>query len=126
MGYLALKHSHMLFVGLSVLFFSLRLFWHFKGSNLLQAKLVKILPHVVDTFLLLTAFALMLTTSQYPFELPWLTEKLFSVISYIAFGILTFKIAKNIPQRIIFSLLTYASLAITVHLAISKQALILS
>ncbi len=72
--YMALKHSHMLFIALSVSFLAVRFLLSLRAPALLQKKFFKITPHVVDTFLLLTAIGLMLTIQQYPFQTPWLTE----------------------------------------------------
>lgn len=55
MNYLLIKHLHMTAAGLSILFFVVRAFWSVQGSTLLQNRLVKTLPHVIDTVLLLAA-----------------------------------------------------------------------
>jgi len=89
--YMALKHSHLLFVAISLSLLMLRFGLALRGSNLLQHKFLKIAPHVVDTLLLLSAVGLMLTIGQYPFVTPWLTEKLIGVLAYIALGVMAFK-----------------------------------
>ena len=104
--YAAFKHSHMLLAMISFLLFLIRATWAFQGSNLLQKKVVKILPHVIDTFLLLTAIGLMIQLSQYPFIHGWVTGKLLGLIAYIGFGMMVIKRAKNNQQRGIFFVLT--------------------
>lgn len=89
--YLALKHSHMLLVVLSVSFFVVRFLLAWFDSALMQKKLFKVAPHILDTLLLLSAAGLMLTISQYPFVNLWLTEKLLAVVAYIALGVMAFK-----------------------------------
>lgn len=89
--YMALKHSHMLFIALSVSFLAVRFLLSLRAPALLQKKFFKIVPHVVDTFLLLTAIGLMLTIQQYPFQTPWLTEKLFGLFAYIGLAMMALK-----------------------------------
>ena len=57
--YAAFKHIHLLTVAISLGFFVLRGVWMLSGSALLQKKWVKILPHIVDTLLLVSAIGLM-------------------------------------------------------------------
>ena len=47
---------------------------------------LRVVPHVVDTLLLLSAIALMLATAQYPLVMHWLTAKLILVFVYIGLG----------------------------------------
>lgn len=107
--YAAFKHSHLLLVLISFLFFLVRSTWAFQGSSLLQKKIVKILPHIIDTFLLLSAIGLMVQLGQYPFVTGWVTGKLFGLIAYIIFGTFVIKRAKNQQQRGIFFALAVAS-----------------
>lgn len=89
--YMALKHSHMLFIALSVSFLAVRFLLSLKAPALLQKKFFKIAPHVVDTFLLLTAIGLMVIIQQYPFQAPWLTEKVFGLFAYIGLAVMALK-----------------------------------
>jgi uncharacterized membrane protein SirB2 len=88
---MALKHSHMLFIALSVSFLAVRFLLSLKAPALLQKKFFKIAPHVVDTFLLLTAIGLMVIIQQYPFQAPWLTEKVFGLFAYIGLAVMALK-----------------------------------
>ena len=47
-----------------------------QGSPRLQAKPVKILPHVIDTVLLASAIALAIMASLNPLEHGWLSAKI--------------------------------------------------
>lgn len=89
--YLALKHSHLFLVLLSVGFFVVRFVLAWFNSPFMQKKLVKIAPHIIDTLLLGSAVGLMFTISQYPFVNLWLTEKLVAVVAYILLGVMAFK-----------------------------------
>lgn len=123
--YLVLKNTHMLLAMISFTFFLIRATWAFQGSTLLQTKAVKILPHVIDTFLLLTAITLMLTISQYPFINSWLTGKIIGLITYIIFASIVIKYAKNNLQRSLFLGLAIMSFTYIFMTARSHNALFL-
>ena len=91
MDYSALKHSHVGLAYLSILFFIVR-FAMFRMSPALKAnKLFKILPHVIDTLLLVFAILLCIEISQYPLTDHWLTAKVAGLIAYIGFGTVAIK-----------------------------------
>lgn len=89
--YMAVKHLHLLLVLLSVSFFVIRFVLSIKGSALLQRKLVKVLPHVIDTFLLVSAAVLVWLLQINPLEQLWLAEKIIAVVAYILLGVYAFK-----------------------------------
>ena len=62
---------------------------------MLQQRWVKIVPHVVDTLLLVSALTLVFGSDQYPFEQPWLTAKVLALIVYIALGTIELKGGQN-------------------------------
>ncbi len=117
--YLGLKHLHMTLAIISILGFVLRGIWLFSNSQLLAKKPVKILPHIIDTFLLASGITLMVMSSQYPAIFNWVTLKFVFIVAYIAFGIFTFKAqAKN--KQALFFLLAIGSVMAVLHLAFSK------
>lgn len=95
--YAAFKHLHMVTIVLSVLLFVVRYCLMMANSTLIEKKFLKITPHVVDTFLLLTGVVLIFITGFMPFteEASWLTQKLSCVLAYIALGVFTLKYGKN-------------------------------
>lgn len=121
--YMAFKHTHMLCAVLSLLLFVSRGALAFTGSALLQNKAVKILPHVIDTVLLLSAIALVITTQQYPFASLWVTAKLIGLVAYIVLGVFTLKKARNNTQRAVFFGLSLASFVYIFMVARTKDAL---
>lgn len=58
--YEAMKHLHLLAIALSVLLLTLRYILLMANSSLLQKKVLKVTPHVVDTILVATGVALIL------------------------------------------------------------------
>ncbi|PYE35372.1 putative membrane protein SirB2 [Idiomarina fontislapidosi] len=89
--YIAFKHLHVLFVVLSVALFMLRFFWAVKSPQQLQKKWVKIVPHVNDTFLLLSAIAMIIIVGGAPVGGEWLSNKVIGLVGYIIFGFIAFK-----------------------------------
>lgn len=98
--YLAVKHAHMLFVVLSFAGFLLRGMWMLSGSTLLQHRLTKIVPHVVDSLLLLTALTLVVMLHQYPFVVGWLTAKVLGLCVYIVLGTVALKRGRTRTVRV--------------------------
>jgi len=92
--YLALKHFHITCVVLSGAGFALRGWWSIRASVLLQAVLVRRLPHVIDSCLLGSAIALAWMSGQYPLVHGWLTAKVLGLLAYIGLGLLALKPAR--------------------------------
>lgn len=117
--YMAFKHTHLLLVAISLSLLILRFVLSLKGSALLQSKFLKIAPHVVDTLLLLSAVALMVTLGQYPLVNPWLTEKVVGVLAYIALGVMAFK-GRTTVLRVFAFVGALGWLVLVVKVAITK------
>lgn len=79
---------HLASVALTISLFVLRYWWRWSGNPRINARWVRIVPHTVDTVLLLSGAGLMWVTGYLPFTVKgaWLTEKLFGVIIYIVLG----------------------------------------
>lgn len=122
--YAAVKHIHLTAIALSVLLFLLRFLWTIRGSQMLQKKWVKVLPHIVDTFLVLSAATLCVLISQYPFVTPWVTEKLLGLLMYLFMVALALKIAKTGLMRAVGLIGALSWLAFTALVAISKQPIL--
>ena len=56
-------------------------------STVLQAKPVKILPHIIDAFLLISGIFLAVSLSLMPSENTWLIAKVVALFVYIGFGL---------------------------------------
>ncbi|WP_133407909.1 SirB2 family protein [Parashewanella tropica] len=101
--YPAVKHLHLTLIALSVSFFTFRFVMHLRESPILEKKFLKVAPHVIDTFLLLSGLTLCFIIKQYPFEAQWLTEKLAAVVAYIILGF----IAMKAPRGKLFKIFAY-------------------
>ena len=101
MAYLVLKTLHLTTIALTLALFVLRGAWMIADSPQLQARWVRILPHVNDTLLLSSGLGLAIMLQQYPLVHGWLTAKFFALIAYIMLGTIALKRGKTKMQRII-------------------------
>ncbi len=118
-----LKHLHMTLAVLSVSLFTLRFVWTLVNSAKLQAKWVKITPHIIDTFLLSIGVVMAVQYSINPMEQLWLGEKLLAVLAYIFTGYYTLKLARNKPMQIIGYLGAMGWIMLIVRLAMTREPL---
>lgn len=119
--YYAIKHLHVTCVALSAAGFLLRGLWMMTGSPLLQHRLTRVLPHVIDSLLLLSAITLAVMIQQYPFAAGWVTAKVVGLLAYILLGTLALKRGRTMGMRITAftaALLVYAWI---VSVAFTKQ-----
>ena len=117
-SYLIFKHLHMTAVALSGLLFMVRGLWLLQGSAQLQAKWVKITPHVVDTLLLVSAIAMLVVAQQFP---AWVHVKITLLIVYIGLGLMAFKKAKTQGQKLTFLLAAVAVYVFLISVALTKS-----
>ena len=85
-AYLIAKNIHVGCVILSLGGFAARGALMLLGSRALEARFVRIAPHVVDTLLLASALWLAWLIGQYPFVEGWLTAKVAGLVAYIVLG----------------------------------------
>lgn len=106
MDYLALKHAHAGLAYLSALLFVVRFALVWFRSALMTNKAVKIVPHVIDTLLLVMAVMLCISIGQYPLLDGWLTAKLLGLLALIGAGVVAIK--KRQPVLAVVTLALYA------------------
>jgi uncharacterized membrane protein SirB2 len=121
--YLALKHFHITCVVLSGTGFALRGAWALAGSPLARARLARVLPHVVDSCLLLSAIGLAWMAGQYPFVHGWLTAKIVGLLAYIGLGMLALKPGRPLALRGAAFVAALATFSWIVSVALSKNPL---
>ncbi len=123
--YPAIKHVHLTFIAASVLFFLVRFVLHLRQSPIMEKKLVKIAPHVIDTFLLLSGLTLCFIIKQYPISDPWLTEKLGAVIAYIVLATIALKVNRGKLFKVFAALGALSWVVYAAKIAVFKQAIII-
>jgi len=122
MSFLLLKGLHITCAIASYTLFFLRGIWSFNGSPVMRQRWVRIVPHVVDTLLLVTAISLAFTIHQYPIVDAWLTAKVLGVLVYIGLGFVALKYGKTRTIRIIAWLAAQAVFGYIVLVAIHHNA----
>mgnify|MGYP006303216805 CR=1 FL=1 len=86
-----LRTLHVAMAAISIAGFVLRGLWAWRAPRLLVRKPVKIVPHVVDTVLLLSAIGLLVVYGWNPFAQAWLVAKIGLLLAYIALGLVVLK-----------------------------------
>ncbi len=118
-----LKYLHIACAVLSVSGYFLRGLWMMQDSPRLQARWVRVVPHIIDTLLLVSAIALTIRLQQYPFVHDWLTAKVLALLAYIVLGAIGLKYGRTRKIRVIAwaaALLTFVYL---VAVALTRQPL---
>ena len=101
MSYVLLKYVHVTAVIASFALFFLRGLWMMAAPGKLAARWVRVVPHVIDTVLLVSAIALAAMTAQYPFVQPWLTAKVLALLAYILLGTVAIRRGRTRRVRIV-------------------------
>ncbi|HWR77814.1 MAG TPA: SirB2 family protein [Thiobacillus sp.] len=100
MAYSLLKQLHLTTIALTLALFVLRGVWMMASSPRLQARWVRIVPHINDSLLLASGISLAVLMQQYPLVHGWLTAKFFALILYIVLGTFALKRGKTKGRRI--------------------------
>jgi len=123
------KHVHVWCVTLSFLLFLTRASWRLKESPMLQQAWVKIVPHCIDTLLLLTGIlmSVQLYGSSQPLPL-WLICKWVFIGLYIVTGLYAFGGSQNDSHKKPSKTKAFIAAAIcffcaAIYLAIQKPSL---
>jgi uncharacterized membrane protein SirB2 len=90
---------HVACVWLSLAGFVLRGVWMLTDSPRRTSKPARILPHVVDTLLLVSALALCALLGSWPFVQGWLTAKVVALVAYIGLGVVAFRLGRTLAIR---------------------------
>lgn len=121
--YVLAKHLHLTLVGVSISLFILRFLIAQKHPAWLQRRLIKVLPHVIDTGLLASAIWLCFILQQAPISDSWLTVKVACVIGYIFLGSLALKRATSKPKQWVSFFAALLVIAYTGTVAVTKTPL---
>ncbi|HMY91216.1 MAG TPA: SirB2 family protein, partial [Nitrosomonas sp.] len=82
---------------------------------------VKILPHVNDTVLLLSAIMLAITIQQNPLENSWLTAKVIGLLTYILLGMVALRFGKTRRTKITAWIMALMVFGYIVLVALTKN-----
>ncbi|MHB8621831.1 MAG: SirB2 family protein [Sulfuricaulis sp.] len=118
-----LKYIHVASALLSISGYLMRGVWMMRESPRLQQTWVKVVPHIVDSILIVSAILLAIQVRQYPFVQAWLTAKVFALIAYVVVGAIGLKYGATKKIRIAAWLSAIAIFAYIFLVAVSRQVL---
>ena len=108
--YSTLKIIHVSFAILSIVGFVLRGVWMFSHSAILDRRMIRVAPHVVDTAFLISGIWLVVILHLTVREQAWLIAKFVALILYIVFGAIALRRGRTMQIRgaiFVAALLTY-------------------
>jgi uncharacterized membrane protein SirB2 len=91
MDYATLKLIHVSAVALSFLGFAARGLGVLCDAGWVRQRITRVLPHFIDTVLLVSALGMLWVLRLSPWATPWLRAKVIGLILYIALGILALR-----------------------------------
>ena len=119
--YLPLKYAHLTLAIVSISGFVLRGLWMMSGSALLDRKVFRIAPHIVDTLFLITGIALVLQLALPVMQSPWLLAKFAGLVAYIVLGAIALRRGATMPIRQVAFVGALSAFAYIVGAAVSKS-----
>ena len=122
--YLTLTSIHASFAILSILGFAARGYLKVSRNRLPDSFAYRVLPHIIDTGLLLSAIVLVVLSGQYPFQTGWVTAKLLALVVYIGLGIALLRSDADRQRRILLYVLTLLTGIYILMVALSKNPLV--
>ncbi len=121
MSFLLLKSIHISSVVGSYVLFFLRGIWNLNGSPIMSQRWIKIVPHVVDTLLIVSAITLAISIHQYPSVDAWLTAKVIGLLLYIVLGFVAFRYGRSKNIRLSAWIMAQLAFTYIVLVAISHN-----
>lgn len=119
--YSLIKIIHVSCVIVSLSGFALRGILKLLDSELMQHKLLRVLPHIVDTFLLASAIALVVMSGMYPWVVSWVGVKLIALIAYILAGSIFMRAQQNGRAQYVWFVVSLSMAGYIVAVALSKS-----
>jgi uncharacterized membrane protein SirB2 len=121
--YMIVKHTHLTIIALTFIFFIINFTLMMKGSDKVNNKLLKIGPHILYTFFIVT-FMYMIAVNPlnlYPFVNGWASSKLAGFVFYVLSVTFALKWAKSTMLRFVGFISAVFWLAMTARLAFSDH-----
>ena len=97
--YVQLRSLHMACAVVSIVLFVLRHVLSLRNVDWRKSRALRIMPHAVDTVLLISAILLTIAIGQYPFVNGWLTVKVVALVAYIFLAMQALKVGRSQSSR---------------------------
>jgi uncharacterized membrane protein SirB2 len=121
-AYVTVRGLHVAFVTLSIALFALRAAWMAYSPARLAQRWVRIVPHVVDTALLLSGVWLAWQLGAAGVR-GWLPAKLAGLVIYIVLGTVALRRGRTIGVRGVAAVAAIVTFAYIVSVAVTKSPL---
>tara|TARA_R110002110_G_scaffold95455_1_gene246459 strand:- start:22682 stop:23077 length:396 start_codon:yes stop_codon:yes gene_type:complete len=122
-AYQVLLTIHVSCAFISISGFMLRYYWKIKHPALLRHRLVKVLPHVIDTLFLLSAIGLLSVLSFGLLNQGWLMHKIGLLAVYIVLGMIALGNKYTKRRRLIAFIAAVLVFIYILGIAFTKTAL---
>lgn len=119
LDYQTIKHVHLSAAGLSLALFVLRGAWRTVSPERLAARWVRVVPHLIDTVLLVSA--LWLAWQVGSGAAPWITAKVVALLAYIVLGSYALKRGRTPGIRAATFFAALATFGYIVSVALAKS-----
>ena len=97
--YAQLRNLHIACAFVSIVLFVLRHVLSLRNIDWRKSRALRIMPHAVDTVLLISAILLTMAIDQYPFVNGWLTVKVVALVAYIYLAMQALKVGRSQSVR---------------------------
>lgn len=119
--FLTLKFLHVTCAMLTIAGFILRGYWTMNSSVLLQRRVTKILPHIIDTVFLLSGFAIVFVLHIQVMQHGWLLAKFAGLIAYIVLGVFALRLGATPQIKAVAFIAALSVYAYIVGVALTKS-----
>lgn len=113
------KLMHAATAVLTISGFLLRGYWMFSGSVLLQHRLTRVLPHIIDTVFLGSGIVLLAFLGTAPLTRPWMLLKIAGLVAYVVLAVIALKRGRTTATRATAFVAAIAVFAYTYGVAVS-------
>ena len=121
MTYLLIKTIHSAAAVVTIAGFMLRGYWMLIESDLLQHRVIRIAPHIVDAALLVAGIAMLWMLHLNPFTQSWLLAKFGALVVYIVLGAIALRRGPTLQIRLIAFVGALSAFAYIVGAAFTKS-----
>ncbi len=115
-----IKLVHVASAALSILGFVIRGVLMMLESAIMKTRWIRVVPHFVDTTLLLTAIAMLVFYGLSPFEAPWVMAKIIALLFYIYLGFVALRLGATKQARIAAFFAAIVIFSYIVSVAVTK------
>lgn len=119
-----MKNVHQILAVLTISGFVLRGFWMWRSSPLLQHRITRILPHILDSVFLATGIAMIIQLQLPVLQTPWLLAKFAGLAAYIVLGAIALRRGRSKQLRLAAFVGALVAFAYVVNTAVTKSPLL--